>query len=953
MSKLDIEATKFKRRYSNYRDQLPDIGHENGVFVFPYNLRSGYLNRTESGYVWSDDKVDEHNFFQKLITGKDNINVVWEDSTILTKPKGVNRYYYKFEVGKYYLGEIIGNEVFANTQFYDDELGQKNIKVNNTVVLHFVYNKENDEEENFPDLRPFHVEKEDMFKLYKIPQLFGEEWMYISDVRYETIPNDNEIVGCFITFVSLNEQLSKSGRTIESYIHESAPNEPYAKPLLSVKKNEKGEVLPCVELDENAKNFDRKMVKHIQIEIYGTNALSAITIIGRRLKKDEEGKPYFTNWQFLYPYSFIKSKTYDLEKTSTPSNNFFVFPKCNLDFTKSIGWIEQWKKASDVVATNNFTGVLMLGKSDDWVEDVHKSNPINTSSTVINGLHFDYWSLAWKPFQNLNVSQPYDLTKDNPYCVNNLWFTQNDSFLDILIKNSFIYWQQLELPLGFYSTKPYRRSDIPIMGGMIAALAGDRTIFSNKSRKKTIPLCCIIDCAAATCGANILVGGEGSIWDKAIPLSFFGGEEVPKFLGVDVCNTTLCFSLTHLLIDSDNNEWDTSYLGQSTNENLEPLFDDAKKVFQYDGTQKPKETDECYIIDKVIIQGLIKSDIKITFFDENKELANPLWTTKVQSQGKYTNSLRNWTTEITTGCWNDKYVEFIEKFTWPEDPPFGIIYNQKPNYNPYITTRDVNGKYEMSLKKNDSRIFNDVGEKDVKTLWDGKIKINYADLDPTQEKIYNEATFKEKVLSMSFSLNYSFSLIASTYWEGMDRINKSDTKIMNVDAKGFSKTHFSLPIFDYSNEKNYFSDDSIEFLEKNNTYSYYPPTISISGGFNTSETTWYNKIFSIACNDKSLFYDDELWHRCGFVAYFQISNYDFKQDGVEIESSLILELIDLDHIGFVNTRPYICFYLLQKSKDANFYNVKIEKESLAGTLTILCGLQKINFEIKQDDDEEE
>jgi hypothetical protein len=73
------------------------------------------------------------------------------------------------------LGEIVGNEISANTQFYDDELGQKNIKVNNTIVLHFVYNEENDYEKYFPDLKPFIVKKEDMFKLYKIPQLFGEE----------------------------------------------------------------------------------------------------------------------------------------------------------------------------------------------------------------------------------------------------------------------------------------------------------------------------------------------------------------------------------------------------------------------------------------------------------------------------------------------------------------------------------------------------------------------------------------------------------------------------------------------------------------------------------------------------------------------------------------------------------------------------------------------------------
>ncbi|MBQ4209185.1 hypothetical protein II654_02025 [bacterium] len=73
------------------------------------------------------------------------------------------------------MGSIVGNTLNAETQFYDDDLNHKNIKVNNTVVLHFVYNEKNDYEKYFPELRPFWVEKEDMFKLYKIPQLFGEE----------------------------------------------------------------------------------------------------------------------------------------------------------------------------------------------------------------------------------------------------------------------------------------------------------------------------------------------------------------------------------------------------------------------------------------------------------------------------------------------------------------------------------------------------------------------------------------------------------------------------------------------------------------------------------------------------------------------------------------------------------------------------------------------------------
>jgi len=440
-----------------------------------------------------------------------------------------------------------------------------------------------------------------------------------------------------------------------------------------------------------------------------------------------------------------------------------------------------------------------------------------------------------------------------------------------------------------------------------------------------------------------LTGGEGSIWDKAIPLSFFGGEEVPKFLGVDVCNTTLCFSLTHLLVDNDEKEWDTAYLGQKTNENLEPLFvDDVKKVFQYDGTQKTKDSEESYIIDKVIIQGLIKNDIKITFFDENEELANPLWTTKVQSQGKYTNSLRNWTTEITTGGWNDKYVKFKKKFTWPEYPPYGIIENQKPKDSPYIKPKNVSGTYEINIKDNTSEYFNDTGDQYKKVLWNGKIKINYADLDPTQEKIYDEATLKENVLLVSLSLSYSFSLLPkSSSWE-LGRINTSNNININVDAKDFfgNKT-IQFNIFNYSNKKDWYDCDTIDFLEKENLRGV------VSG------TQWFEKYYSIACNERSVFYYDEFWHRAGFLTYLKINGCVFGTDYVEISASLMVELLDLDHLGHENTRPFITFYLLQQCTDENFYNAKIHKESKETNLTISCALEQINFEIKQDDDEEE
>ncbi|MBQ4209187.1 hypothetical protein II654_02035 [bacterium] len=120
-------------------------------------------------------------------------------------------------------------------------------------------------------------------------------------------------------------------------------------------------------------------------------------------------------------------------------------------------------------------------------------------------------------------------------------FTQTDNFIDVLVKNSFIYFQQLELPLDFSSTKPYKVSNLPIINGIIPALLGDRTLIQNLQRKSSIPICCIVDCAAATCASNLKIADEIG---KNIPLAFFGGEEVPKYLGVETCNTSLCFSLT-------------------------------------------------------------------------------------------------------------------------------------------------------------------------------------------------------------------------------------------------------------------------------------------------------------------------------------------------------------------------------------------------------------------------
>jgi hypothetical protein len=47
------------------------------------------------------------------------------------------------------------------------------------------------------------------------------------------------------------------------------------------------------------------------------------------------------------------------------------------------------------------------------------------------------------------------------------------NFVDIFNLNSMIFKNQLDLPLGFRSSKPFRASNIAFIGGMLAAPIGD------------------------------------------------------------------------------------------------------------------------------------------------------------------------------------------------------------------------------------------------------------------------------------------------------------------------------------------------------------------------------------------------------------------------------------------------------------------------------------------------
>ena len=205
----------------------------NKVAVFPFIIRSGFVNLTEKGYVDRNAEPSNYGFFQKLFIGNESIIATWENSTSLIKPQNKNYYKYDFHLGLKYFGQVIDGMYNKSIEVEDvntdgDFMG---MKYSSNITLRFNVNQKFANADN--NFYPYEM---DMFKLYTIPQLSLNKWYYISNV--ETIYNDanTEIIMCEVTFSSLDDKLQQSGYAVEQYINYAAPGEPYAKPIIEYLK---------------------------------------------------------------------------------------------------------------------------------------------------------------------------------------------------------------------------------------------------------------------------------------------------------------------------------------------------------------------------------------------------------------------------------------------------------------------------------------------------------------------------------------------------------------------------------------------------------------------------------------------------------------------------------------------------------------------------------------------
>ena len=633
----------------------------NKVAVFPFILRSGFINMTEKGYVDRNAEPSNYGFFQKLFIGNESIIATWENSTRLVKPRSKNYYEYDFHLGSKYFGQVIDGMYNKSIEVEDvnidgDFMG---MKYSSNITLRFNVNQKfANGDSNF---YPYEV---DMFKLYTIPQLSLNKWYYISNV--ETIYNDanTEIIMCEVTFSSLDDKLQQSGYAVEQYINYAAPGEPYAKPVIEYLENGAKEII----LDPNCLNVSG--IKYIQIELEGANALSGVQIQGRDIVYNEDGKQIFYANKFLLPSKFVLPQSNNLSTKSTPTQNFFYFPDEMVSFTFNQDFVKQFKEVNDSVSTVDNSGVFTLGTLANWEDlhkGIHKSNSTTPRTSIIDPV--------WAPLQGIGWTNTYGVV-DNAYVSENLTYGTNSTAVEILAMNGIANMSYPTLPLSMASCKPYYLSSIPIIGGLLSMFVGDAYLGSPNSGKRVANrVGYFMDADIAGMLANVKVGNDSGNTITGRVETFIGAigaDNVPKYLGVGSLRTTICFKLTDTCTTYtwDNKKYEnfnTEWIGQTfkkhnNDENKVLVNQDGSKTYFKNQLANFIDTNKAFIIDQITVTALTAGNIKITCYSDNMDSQ---WTTTVKSNGSWTGNIRDWMTIINTGGWDDSWTYREDNFTWP------------------------------------------------------------------------------------------------------------------------------------------------------------------------------------------------------------------------------------------------------------------------------------------------
>lgn len=683
-----MEAVKLVEQQRKASQEIKEtFATENAFVIIPFQV-SGIQDYTNSGYVSYQINPEDAETFKRIWTGNDSCVLSWYKSVSLNQQKvnGVVSYYYSYKVGDYILGEITSNDSDCELDkdaSYSDYTAQQIRK-----TISFRVDASNKKIGDYYQLM-----------LYKIPTYSKDTVYRLTSISREYA--NKEIIAYILTFVSINQDLANTGKAKQQNINMSAPGQGYLNPMVMsasefsayktqypnlstnyYKKLENGEYL----VGDQTKLKNRPVTKMV-VKLFGNGILSTVTCIGR------PAGTTFTDYRYqrlLFPINFVQPTTPTLYRTQLNNANYY--------YGAFAPTLKYWK---DFVSNikDTFNGINKWDYEGFFTYNASKlaaTNPLNSNL-------YSY-SLYYENGKNWNINSDLGTVSVwgtqgvyNEYTLGSnkaihdrmwdaYWVQKNMVSLPLNINSTLTYGNVLNAGAGSIGAGAFQGNYWLIGLGIGLFLIGALATWINKwSQTKPslyygIVNAPLIDYTKDVFGTDN--SNSNSYPQKILMNVFSDNADNPSSLVFS--NTTLNTSFEATLTDefyitkgSNTQRFSTGNIGQTTFENgnsipSEFLLNNSNStdgnVLLVSGveTLTTPINSNGYIIDQIQVNCAFKGDLSIEFLDANNEV---VWSGVYQSQGKWTDSLREIWTLINTSVLNKENMYYTEQLPYPKALP--------------------------------------------------------------------------------------------------------------------------------------------------------------------------------------------------------------------------------------------------------------------------------------------
>lgn len=659
--------------------------------IVPY-LPSGFLDYTNRGF--SNNLVSPEDFetFKRIWTGNDAFTIAWKGSVVAEQQPN-KEFDITYKLGDVFLGvlETTDSQVVVDTDKSFNDYTSQEIQDRLTFRVNSFFNIT------------------DHYKLmfYKFPEI-TKSTLY----RIESLEKDfvgTKLIGYVITFKSINQDFSNTGRARQQNVMPSSIGQGYLECI--VKDSTWPDSMTPEEWDKLVdgqdyyKFYDRyitadfqkqlnRPVQKVVVRLLGTGILNSFTMFGRPVLYGDSFKK-FRSPRLIFPYGFSNPTTPNLFRTQSNANNmYFGSFSPTLDYFKEL--MESIKDSFTPVNKWEYQGFLEYNYID-----LQGTNPL-----LNNAYSYDLFGFLEKTDLEIKLvpwilSTPTSQisTSGNYGCDIAYTIGGSKNIHDHMFDNYWTQKQFITMPMNKQSTATFgstiqSAAAALFRGSWYAAAAlgiiGISGTLVGKLYRKTISGFRGIISAPIIDYNNQLFNGN------KMPFNILDTNSEDNPNSIFLSNATSNISFEAGLTDSissarvPNKTLSTICIGQRLDEKGEYILD-SEDYFLLNGDTKLVEREDDkngYIIDSFQIQACFNGDISVEFIDSFGEVA---WSGVYQSEGKWTNSMREIWTEKNCSVFNRENMFFTEPLPYPEKipdplPDYPVGYMQTYSFgNEYVT----------------------------------------------------------------------------------------------------------------------------------------------------------------------------------------------------------------------------------------------------------------------------